>query len=204
MATHFTKKSPNFVVNLQSTQAMAQANNSFLRQKGNYKALLVYKKAECIYDLTYHFVHRFLSHSDRTTDQMIQAARSGKQNIAEGSAAATTSTEAELKLTNVAKASLQELLADYEDYLRVRGLQQWQEGGENYQRIRQLCTTHNNSDYYRSIADSLSDETIANIVITLIHQADFLLYRLLQRQQSQFVSNGGIREQMYNARKQKL
>ena len=183
---------------------MAVTNNSFLRQKGNYKALLVYQKAECIYDLTYHFVHRFLSHSDRTQDQMIQAARSGKQNIAEGSAAATTSTETELKLTNVAKASLQELLADYEDYLRVRGLEQWQEGSENYMRTRHICTTHNYSDYYRSIADTQSDETLANIAITLIHQADYLLYKLIQRQQSQFVDNGGIREQMYNARKQKL
>ena len=181
---------------------MAVTNNSFLRQKGNYKALLVYQKAECIYDLTYHFVHRFLSHSDRTQDQMIQAARSGKQNIAEGSAAATTSTETELKLTNVAKASLQELLADYEDYLRVRGLKQWQEGSENYMRTRHICTTHNNSDYYRSIASTLSDETLANIAITLIKQNDYLLFRLIEKLKSDFLSNGGVREEMTKARLQ--
>lgn len=181
---------------------MAQANNSFLRQKGNYKALLVYKKAECIYDLTYHFVHRFLSHSDRTTDQMIQAARSGKQNIAEGSAAATTSTEAELKLTNVAKASLQELLADYEDYLRVRGLQQWQEGGEKHQKARLFCKEHNNSQDFTQIAHSCTDETVANIAIILIKQNDYLLFRLIEKLKSDFLTNGGVREEMTKARLQ--
>lgn len=113
--------------------------NTFLPQKGNYKQLIVYRKAECIYDITFHFAHRFLEHSDRTIDQMIQAARSGKQNIAEGSAASTTSSEMELKLINVAKASLQELLVDYEDYLRVRGLEQWSEDDERYQRTRKVC-----------------------------------------------------------------
>jgi len=92
-------------------------------QRGHYKKLIVYQKAECIYDITFFFAHKFLDKSDRTIDQMVQAARSGKQNIAEGSAASGTSKETELKLTNVARASLQELLADYEDYLRVRSLQ---------------------------------------------------------------------------------
>ena len=99
-------------------------NSEFLPQKGNYKKLIVYQKAECIYDITYYFAHKFLEKGDRTIDQMIQAARSGKQNIAEGSAASTTSKETELKLVNVARASLQELLLDYEDYLRVRNLKQ--------------------------------------------------------------------------------
>ena len=93
--------------------------NNFLQQRGHYKKLIVYQKAECIYDITFYFAHKYLTKGDRTIDQMIQAARSGKQNIAEGSAASSTSKETELKLTNVAKASLQELLADYEDYLRV-------------------------------------------------------------------------------------
>ncbi|MDE6819058.1 MAG: four helix bundle protein, partial [Muribaculaceae bacterium] len=94
----------------------------FIKSKGDYRQLIVFKKAECIYDLTFHFAHRFLSRSDRTIDQMVQAARSGKQNIIEGSSASLTSRETEIKLFNVAKASLEELLADYEDYLRNRGL----------------------------------------------------------------------------------
>ena len=87
----------------------------FLPQKGNYRNLIAYQKAECIYDITYYFAHHFLNRGDRTIDQMIQAARSGKQNIAEGCAASTTSAETEIKLINVARASLQELLIDYED-----------------------------------------------------------------------------------------
>ena len=95
----------------------------FLQLKGNYKELIAYQKAECIYDTTYYFTHKYLSKKDRTIDQMIQAARSGKQNIVEGNSAATTSLETELKLLNVARASLQELLVDYEDYLRVNHLE---------------------------------------------------------------------------------
>lgn len=178
---------------------MAQAK-AFLPQKGNYKGLIVYQKAECIYDITFHFAHRFLDISDRTTDQMIQAARSGKQNIAEGAAAATTSSETEIKLTNVAKASLQELLTDYEDYLRVRGLEQWATDDERYLRTRKICSEHNNTDFYQQALPSRSDETIANIAITLIHQADYLLQQLLNRLQSDFVQHGGIKEQMHQAR----
>lgn len=173
---------------------------TFLPQKGNYNSLIVYQKAECIYDITYHFAHRFLERGDRTIDQMVQAARSGKQNIAEGSAAGATSTETEIKLTNVARASLQELLTDYEDFLRVRGLEQWSNGDERQIRTRQVCSKHNDSAYYRALLPDLSAETIANIAITLIHQTDYLLERLLERQQDYFLKNGGIKEQMYNAR----
>ena len=104
--------------------------HSFLPQKGRYRDLVAFQKAECIYDITFYFAHHFLERGDRTIDQMIQAARSGKQNIAEGTAAATTSRETEIKLLNVARASLQELLIDYEDYLRVRDLEQWSLGSE--------------------------------------------------------------------------
>lgn len=97
----------------------------FLSQRGNYKELIAFRKSECIFDITFYFANKYLVKGDRTIDQMIQAARSGKQNIAEGSAAATTSREMEIKLYNVARASLQELLVDYEDYLRVRGLSHW-------------------------------------------------------------------------------
>src|SRR6478736_6339033 len=97
----------------------------FLPPHGNYRELLSYQKAEVVYDITFRFCQQFLSKGDRTIDQMVQAARSGKQNIAEGSKAAGTSKEMEIKLTNVARASLEELLVDYGDYLRVRDLKLW-------------------------------------------------------------------------------
>ncbi len=100
-------------------------SDTFLPQKGNYRNLIAFQKAECIYDITYYFANKFFQKGDRTIDQMIQAARSGRQNIAEGSAAASTSSETEIKLMNVARASLQELLLDYEDYLRVRNEVLW-------------------------------------------------------------------------------
>lgn len=177
-----------------------EKKNTFLQQKGNYKGLIVFQKAECIYDITYHFAHRFLERGDRTIDQMIQAARSGKQNIAEGASAATTSTETELKLINVAKASLQELLVDYEDYLRVKNLEQWSEDDERYQRTRKVCGEHNNSDYYRNLLPDRSAETIANIAIILIKQNDYLLFRLIERLKADFLEKGGIREEMARAR----
>ena len=178
---------------------MAQSK-AFLPQKGNYKDLIVYQKAECIYDITYYFAHHFLSSGDRTIDQMVQAARSGKQNIAEGVSAATTSTEMEIKLINVAKASLQELLVDYEDFLRVRDLEQWGEGDERHIRARKLCSEHSNSVYYRDILPTRSAETIANIAVILIKQNDYLLFRLLERLKNDFLQDGGMREQMTRAR----
>ena len=178
---------------------MAQLK-TFLPQKGNYKNLIVYKKAECIYDITYYFAHKFLLTSDRTIDQMVQAARSGKQNIAEGVSAATTSSESEIKLINVAKASLQELLVDYEDFLRVRGLEQWSENDERHIRARKACSEHSDSDYYRDILPTRSAETIANIAIILIKQNDYLLFRLLERLKQDFLQNGGVREEMTRAR----
>ena len=172
----------------------------FMPQRSNYKDLVAYKKSECIYDITYHFTHRFLEVGDRTIDQMIQAARSGKQNIAEGSAASVTSSEMELKLINVAKASLRELADDYEDYLRVRGLEQWREDDERFIRTRELCVKHNNSDYYRKAIPLRTDETIANIAIIMLRQTDYLLYRLIERLKSDFLENGGKREEMTRAR----
>ena len=121
----------------------------FLPHGGSYKNLIAYQKAECVYDVTFYFAHHFLEKGDRTIDQMIQAARSGKQNIAEGAAAGNTSKETEIKLTNVAKASLQELLVDYEDYLRVRGLEQWQPTNPRLAQAQRACAAHNDSAYYR-------------------------------------------------------
>ena len=158
--------------------------------------------SKIIYDITYLFTRRFLSPQDRTTDQMVQAARSGKQNIVEGSKAATTSMETQIKLTNVAKASLQELLEDYEDYLRVRDLSIWDKDSEKAMQTREFCATHLDDAYYRQAVKVRSDETVANIAIILIHQADVLLQGLLNSQQREFLENGGIREQMSQARRQ--
>lgn len=174
----------------------------FIPQKGYYKNLVVYRVAEIIYDVTFIFAKRFLDRSDRTVDQMIQAARSGKQNIAEGSAAGSTSKETEIKLTNVAKASFQELLVDYEDYLRVRDLKQWPKDSEKAIRTRNICRNNRNGAFYREAVKVRSDETVANICIILIHQADVMLTHLIERQKADFLRNGGIREQMSAARRQ--
>lgn len=172
----------------------------FLQQKGNFRNLIVYQKAECIFDITYYFANKFLSKGDRTIDQMIQAARSGKQNIAEGAASSTTSAETEIKLMNVARASLQELLIDYEDYLRVRSLCLWDINDERSKKTRFICSRHNEASYYLEAIQTRSDETIANIAITLIHQTDVFLRKLIERLQDDFIKNGGIREQMTKAR----
>lgn len=171
----------------------------FLKRKGDYRNLIVYKKAECIYDITYYFANRYLGKGDRTVDQMVQAARSGKQNIIEGSAASTTSRETEIKLFNVAKASFDELLSDYGDYLRVRGLQEWSE--DKVREVREFCRHNNDSAFYRSIAPMRDAATLANLCITMIHQEMYLLLRLLERAKSDFLQNGGIREEMSRARR---
>lgn len=155
-----------------------------------------------MYDVTFYFAHHYLEKSDRTIDQMVQAARSGKQNIAEGAAAGNTSKETEIKLTNVAKASLQELLVDYEDFLRVRGLEQWQPDDARLAQTKRACAAHNDSEYYRKAMPERYAETIANIAITLIHQTDWLLNKLIEKQEIQFVENGGVKEQMTKARKE--
>ena len=179
---------------------MAMHPDTFLKQKGNYRNLIAYQKAECIYDITYYFAHTYLAKGDRTIDQMIQAARSGKQNIAEGASASSTSAETEIKLINVARASLQELLLDYEDYLRVNNFEQWEYNTPIAQQARAACAAHNDSAYYRDAIAERKPETIANIAITLIHQTDVFLRKLIERLQQDFVKGGGIREQMTRAR----
>lgn len=173
---------------------------AFLAQRGGYRKPKAYQISVIIYDITYYFTHKYLGRGDRTIDQMVQAARSGKQNIAEGSAAATTSCETEIKLTNVARASLQELLIDYEDYLRVRQLEQWSSSHTRYERMRAFVKSEQFMQTYASLLEKLNDEELANVAITLIHQADFLLGRLIDKQQERFVQEGGIREQMTQAR----
>lgn len=175
-------------------------NNEFIPNRGNYRDLIAFRKAECIYDITYYFVNKYLSIGDRTVDQMLQAARSGKQNIAEGCSDSMGSKEIEIKLIVVARGSLQELLLDYEDYLRVRNLQLWDFNSEKAMQARNACRAHNDSRYYRNAIKERSDETIANIAITLIHQTDTLLGRYLEAIKQQFLEHGGIKEEMMRAR----
>ena len=177
-------------------------NGCFIKQKGNYEDLLCYKKSVCVYDVTYYFAHKYFQKGDRTIDQMVQAARSGKQNIVEGCAASTTSAESEMKLLNVAKASLQELLEDYRDYLRVRGLQQWGEESEKHIQARRACAAHNEPEYYSEAIKERSDETVANIAIILIRQTYYLLKHYFDRIKQDFLENGGIREEMTRGRLQ--
>ena len=151
------------------------APRTFLHKGGGYENLAVYKKATVIYDLIFYFTQRFLTRGDRTIDQMVQAARSGKQNIAEGSAASSTSSETELKLMNVARASMQELLADYEDYLRVRNLQTWILKDERAVKTREFCKNHVESADFMTDIDRRSDEAIANIALALHTTTDYLL-----------------------------
>ena len=177
-------------------------SNDFLDQRGDYHSLIAFQKAECIYDITYHFAHRFLKIGDRTIDQMVQAARSGKQNLAEGYIDGVTSMEMMIKLINVNRGSLHELCLDYEDYLRVRNLQQWSYDDPRCRQTRAFCRTHLDSAVYREQIPSRSDETIANIAITLIHQEDVLLKGYIEWLKRKFLANGGFKEQMYRARTQ--
>ena len=173
----------------------------FLPPGGNYLELLSYKKSEVIYDFTFRFCERFLKRGDRTIDQMVQAARSGKQNIVEGSKASKTSTEMELKLTNVARASLEELLNDFQDYLRVRDQVLWEKESKEALYVRKLGKTENESyETYRTYMETRPPETLANIAICLIHQANYLLDQQIRRLEKDFLKKGGLRENMTRAR----
>ena len=167
---------------------------------GSYRTFTAYRKSKVIYDLTYHFCQKYLHRGDRTIDQMVQAARSGKQNIIEGKEAARTSYETLLKLINVARASLQELLEDYEDYLRVRNLRLWSMESIEVEAMRKLGREHNDSDYFLALAESRNDEVVANMVIVLICQADVLLDRYRKSQEAKFVQEGGFREKLTRER----
>ena len=179
------------------------ATEELIQQRGNYKNLISYQKSEVIFCLTYYFVEHFLQKGDRTCDQMLQAARSGKQNIIEGCAAGITSSKTEIKLVNVAKASLQELLEDYEDYLKTRNQRQWEEDSPELLKMRELGRDHSDPDFFMEIAQTRPPETIANMCIVLIKQADYLLFRQLQRLSENFEKNGGFSERMYRVRTQK-
>ncbi|NTV82646.1 MAG: four helix bundle protein [Chlorobaculum sp.] len=168
---------------------------------GSYKKLHSYRKTEIIYDLTVRFCRRFLSVRDRTVDQMVQAARSGKQNIVEGCMASGTSKEMEIKLVNVARASLEELLEDYCDFLRTRDLTVWEKNSREALFVRKLsCERDASYELFREFVETRPAEVVANIAICLINQASFLLKRQLETLEQRFIEEGGIRERMTKAR----
>ena len=172
-----------------------------LPKGGNYHELLSYRKAEVIYDFTFRFCEKFLKRGDRTIDQMVQAARSGKQNIAEGSKASVTSTETEIKLTNVARASLEELLIDYQDFLRTRDQPLWDKDSKEALYVRKLGKSPDESfETYRPFFENRPPGTLANIAVCLIHQANYLLDQQIRRLEKDFVEKGGLRERMTRAR----
>jgi len=173
----------------------------FIPPHGGYQKLLSYQKAEIVYDATVYFCDRFIDKRSRTYDQMIQAARSGKQNIIEGSMASGTSKETEIKLTNVARASLEELLADYRDFLRTRKLALWDKTEPKALSVRMMGRgTHVSYATYASQIEQASPETAANTIICLIHQANYLLDRQLKQLEDAFLKEGGLRERMTRAR----
>lgn len=173
----------------------------FLPPHGNYRELKSFQKAEIVYDVTYRFCARFLQRGDRTRDQMVQAARSGKQNIVEGASASGGSKEMELKLTMVARASLDELLEDYGDFLRVRNAKKWSKDCKEALFVRKLGAREG-VDYeaFREFVNTRPGEVVANIAICLIHQANFLLDQQIRRLEQDFLKEGGLRERMTQAR----
>lgn len=172
-----------------------------LPPRGDYQTLLSFQKAEVVYDITFRFAHKYLSRGDRTVDQMIQSARSGKQNVLEGSKAAQTSKEMEIKLTNVGRASLEELLADYRDFLRVRDHVLWDKESKEARFVRRLgCKTPQTFEIYREFVETRPPEVIANIAICLLHQANYLLDQQLKTLEKEFVEQGGLRERMTRVR----
>jgi len=173
----------------------------FIPPHGGYEKLLSFQKARIVYDATVWFCGKYLKRGDRTNDQMIQAARSGKQNILEGSQASGTLKKTEVKLTSVARASLEELLEDYRDYLRVRGLRLWEKNSREAMFVRKLGrATDVTYETYRTYVETRPPDVAANIIICLIHQTNYLLDQQIRQLERAFVTEGGLSERMTRAR----
>ena len=182
-------------------QQPAQQIESVLRKQTNWKNLWFYQKTVVLYQLTYTFTRRFQpQYGDRTVDQMVQAARSGKQNIVEGSADGVTSMELELKLLNVARSSIQELQEDFEDYLPAHRLTRWTPGHPRFEAMLEFCRSHNYVGDYEKFFEKWTDEEMANIGITLCRMVDKMMMAYQKKKEALFVTEGGIRERMTAAR----
>jgi four helix bundle suffix protein len=173
----------------------------FIPPHGGYRNLLTYRKSEIIYDGTVYFTNRFFGKYDRTVGQMVQAARSGKQNIVEASVASGTSKEMEIKLTNVARASLEELLIDYQDFLRTRKLNIWHKDHKLVTRLRELNRTPDaNYETFKKAIENPNPEICANTMISLINITTYLLKRQIDSLEKAFLQEGGMRERMTKVR----
>jgi restriction system protein len=180
-----------------------QKSPQLIPPHGGYRDLKSYQMAEIVYDATVTFCDRFINRRSRTHDQMVQAARSGKQNIAEGSMASGTSKKTELKLVGVARASLEELLLDFQDYLRQQGLPLWGKEHPKAHEVRRLCYQKNRSYLtYKLYIESSSPEIAANTLICLIHQTNYLLDQQLRNLEKEFLKEGGFTERLYSTRSQ--
>ena len=175
---------------------------SVMRKSTVYKELHFFRKSDVLVQLTKAFCHRFLPHyGDRTVDQMIQAARSIKQNIAEGFTDGQTSFETEIKLLGIAKGSNQELLEDYQDYLKQHNLPEWAKTNiPRYDDMRTFCRDHSDEIHYRPYFDRWTDEEMVNVAICLCHMVDKAMTSFLAKRDREFVEEGGIRERMTAAR----
>ena len=174
---------------------------SIFRKVTKWQDLWFYQKSQVLYQMTYVFCERFLpQYGDRTVDQMVQAARSGKQNIVEGSEDGKTSTEMELKLLNVARASIGELRQDYEDFLKSRQLRQWTSADERFQPMQDFTKSHNRLTDYEPYFSKLTAEEMANLGLTLCFQVDTMMNKYMESLERTFVTEGGIKERMYQAR----
>ena len=184
-----------------SPGSQSSHSEGFIPPHGGYEELLSFQKARIVYDATVRFCQRFVDKRSRTTDQMIQAARSGKQNILEGSQASGTSKEMELKLTNVARASLEELLEDYRDFLRTGDHTLWDKSSKEALYVRRLGNRSSASyETYREFIEPRPGPIVANILICLIHQTNYLLDQQIRRLEKDFLDEGGLRERMTRAR----
>lgn len=184
-------------------EALGNNKDGFIPAHGGYRNLITFQKAEIIYDGTVFFCSRYFSKYDRTKEQMTQAARSGKQNIAEASMASATSKETEIKLTNVARASLGELLLDYEDFLRTRKLIQWHRSHLLSQRFDELNKTSNaNYETFKKAIEHENPEISANVLRCLAKVTIYLLGQQVAALEKAFINEGGLRERMTRARLQ--
>jgi len=194
MSDYKNKKQPNI-------QHYADGTASVMRKAVVYTELRFYKRSDVLYQLTQVFCQRYLPrYGDRTVDQMVQAARSTKQNIAEGSTDGQTSTETELKLLGIARGSNQELLEDYQDYLKRKGMTEWFGQNDRFDRLHHFCQEHTLWEDYRPLTERMNDEELANMAICLCHQVDKAMAKYMERKDREFTTEGGIRERMTAAR----
>jgi restriction system protein len=177
---------------------------SLIPPHGGYETLQSYQMAEIVHDATVVFCNRFINLRSRTHDQMVQAARSGKQNIAEGSMASGTSKKTELKLVGVARASLEELLVGFKDFLRQRGMPLWGKDHPQAKEVRGLCYRKDRFySTYKPYFSEGSPEVAANAAVCLIHQTNYLLDQQLRALEKAFLEEGGFTERLYRLRSEK-